>query len=208
MPTIVGGIVRLREYSIWLISPAYLHADMIRGPLRLRDHVATLSAYLDDYINPNNSMNQKEYSSKFTNYLISTCWRKMVRRIQSWQAMGFMYLANCISTEQLRVFGSHWNGFCTDDHGGPGDRTLMSFLSTLKDNLKRKLLLASHRTKPPLNYTEADFPLMFKVESAAIIFSKDTVVEFHKLTMAAFDGFAFSFMQLKKASNDLVSGID
>jgi hypothetical protein len=202
--------VGLCEYSIWLISPVYLHADMIRGPRRLRDHVATLSAYLDDYKNPNNSMNQKDYSFRFTNYLISTCWPKMVRRIQSWQAMGFMFLAKSISTELLQSFGTHRHCFPSDAGPGPGDRTLMDFLRTLKGPLKRKLLLASQRdtNHRPLNYTKADFPVMFRSETESIFFSKDTITEFHKLTMAAFDGFAYSFMQLKKAYRILVSGID
>jgi len=173
------------------------------GPRRLRDHVATLSAYLDDYKNAIDSANQGEYSFQFTNYLISTCWPKMVRRIQSWQAMGFMYLAKSISTEQLHIFGTDWDGFPTN--AGPGDRTLKTFLCSLKDGLKRKLLLASDRDKNyrALKYTEADFPLMFSGDTASIFFSKDSIVEFHKITMAAFDGFAYSFMRLKNESGKL-----
>jgi hypothetical protein len=76
--------VRLCEYSICLISTVYLLTltDMIRSPMPLRDHVATVC------LSPRHLFNkQLILFCKFTSYLISTCWPKMVRRIASWQAM-------------------------------------------------------------------------------------------------------------------------
>ena len=180
---------------------------MIRGPRPLRDHVATVTAYLNDYKHPHRTERELgEYSIYFTSYLISTCWPKMVRRIQSWQAMGFIYLLNSISVRQLEIFGWFWGGF----QAGPrhGDKTLRSFLLNLKPQLKR--LLASDRDENDrvLNYTEDDFPVMFRSDSLELIFSKKTISEFHRVTLAAFEGFAFTFMRLKRESRKLVSGID
>lgn len=181
---------------------------MIRGPRPLKDHVTTVSAYLDDYKSQTDRDKQGSDSVKFTNYLISTCWPKMVRRITSWQAIGFIFLTKNISTEQLYTFGRNWNRFSSG--AGPGDRTLAIFLGSLKDRLKRSLLLASDReiNDKTLNYTEDDFPVMFSPNCQALIFSKETTREFHKLTMAAFDGFAFTFIRLRKESDKLVGGID
>ena len=130
--------------------------DIIRP---LRDHVATVTAYLNDYKNPHRTERELgEYSIYFTSYLISTCWPKMVRQIQSWKAMGFIYLLNSISVRQLEIFGWFWGGF----QAGPchGDKMLRSFLLNLKPQLKRNLLLASDRDENDrvLNYTEDDFP--------------------------------------------------
>ena len=58
-----------------------------------------------------------------------------------------------------------------------------------------------------LNYTEDNFPVMFRSDSSELIFSKKTILEFHRITFAAFEGFAFTFMRLKRESRKLVSGI-
>lgn len=144
----------------------------------------------------------------FTNYLISTCWPKMVRRIASWQAMGFIFLlAGNISIEQLHAFGSIWDGFPSTL--GPGDKTLLDVLSSFSDKLKRRLLLASDRdvNYNSLKYTENDFPVMFGSGAPRLLFTQENIREFHKLTVAAFEGFAFTFLQLKKESRKLVGGI-
>jgi hypothetical protein len=203
----VGGTVRLCEHSICFISTVYSLTGMIRGPRPLKDHVATVAAYLNHYKlgGPNLELG----AIKFTSYLISTCWPKMVRRIESWQAMGFIYLLKTISIEQLEIFGWSWDGFQVE---GPshGDKTLEGFLLNLKPQLKRNLLLASDRDKNDimLNYTEVDFPVMFKSQSSGLSFSKENIAEFHKLTLAAFEGFAFTFIRLKGESKKLVGGID
>jgi hypothetical protein len=181
--------------------------DMIRGPRPLKDHVATVAAYLNDYKLGRADLGEE--SIKFTSYLISTCWPKMVKRIESWQAMGFIYLLKNISTKQLETFGWNWDGFQVE---GPrhGDKTLRSFLLQLKPQLKRNLFLASDRDKNDivLNYTEDDFPVMFRSFSSGLLFSKENIAEFHRLTLAAFEGFAFTFIRLKEESKKLVGGID
>lgn len=182
---------------------------MIRGPRPLKDHIATVAAYLNDYKLPGRTVRELGKDSiKFTSYLISTCWPKMVRRIESWQAMGFIYLLKIISAKQLETFGWNWDGFQVE---GPrhGDKTLKSFLLNLKPQLKRNLLLASDRNKNDivLKYTEDDFPVMFESDSSGLLFSKENIAEFHRLTLAAFKGFVYIFMQLKKEIGQLV-GID
>src|SRR5882762_7025974 len=74
---------------------------MIRGHGPLKDHVATLNAFLNDFKDLADIKKRGDKSLKFTNYLISTCWRKMVRRISSWQAMGFIFLLKSIRMDQI-----------------------------------------------------------------------------------------------------------
>ena len=121
--------------------------------------------------------------------------------------MGFIYLLNSISV-RIWVTTWFWGGFQAGPHHG--DKTLRSFLLNLKPQLKQNLLFASDRDENDrvLNYTEDDFPVMFRSDSLELIFSKKTILEFHRVTLAAFEGFAFTFMRLKRESRKLVSGID
>ena len=127
--------------------------------------------------------------------------------------MGFLYLLKEVPTDRLRNWNSY--NFISDDKLGPGDRTLLFFfrdISTINTlELKRHLLLASDRDEKynRLNYNEDDFPVMFSnTPSPKLLFSKENILEFHKLTIAAFEGFAFTFLQLKKEYQKLVGGID
>jgi hypothetical protein len=184
---------------------------MIRGPRPLRDHVLTVSAYLNDYKCQTDREKQHKYSSKFTCYIISTCWPKMVRRISSWQAMGFMFRHKSIYPENLQMFGQNWDGF--PSAVGPGDRTLIKFLEALrKDNLEQSLIYDQYVLACPDSEELSDFPLIFENVSSPDclqrpVFSRETIVEFHKLTISAFNGFASSLIKLKEASGKLV-GID
>ena len=178
----------------------------------MKNHVATVSAYLNEY-KMTNLVERTDISVRFSNYLISTCWPKMARRITSWQALGFIILLKELPIGQLLRFASTWGGFSSTS--GPGDKTLKTFLGSINDNLKRNLLLAEDRDIDDrrLGYREDDFPVMFKsspegLKPSELSFRKETVEEFHKLIITALDGFAFSFLRLKKKSNKLVGGID
>lgn len=184
--------------------------DMIRGPRPLKDHVATVSAYLNDYKTQTDVGAQSENSGKFTYYLISTCWPKMLRRITSWQAMGFMYLIRRIPLHDLHTYGQTWEDFPVTS--GPGDRSLVSFLKAIREDngLKQNVLLdhcdpsdlcdQSHVSQflNNLDVGSAGAPL-------APVFSKETVLEFHKLTIAAFNGYKSTFTELDEAYTNLVS---
>lgn len=169
------------------------------GPRPLRDHVATVSAYLNDCKSQTDPDIQRLNSTKFTSYLISTCWPKITRRILSWQAMGFMFLTQSFLDEALSIRGLDWPDFPTTI--GPGDQTLIVFLKALDDNLKQNLIF-DHCT----GSTASHFPLIFNNVSSSSptpTFSRETLQEFHKLTIAAFSGFASTFIQLKEKSDKM-----
>ena len=175
---------------------------MIRGPRPLRDHVVTLNAYLNYYKNQIDPVIQSQDSSKFTCYLISTCWEKMVRWIMSWQAK---YTINHIMPLKLSSLESHQQMFPSTV--GPGAKTLMTLLCTLAQDINMTENVILHHCK---DSKLSNFSLIFentKSKTPTPVFSRDTILGFHKLTIAAFNGFAATFLQLKKANSKKLVGI-
>jgi hypothetical protein len=191
---------------------------MIRGRRPLRDHVATVSGYLNHYKSETESESQGRNSQYFTNYLLSTCWEKVTRKFKSWQAKGFLFLSQSINPDVLEKYVAQMN----DDPltVGPGDRTLARFLKSLRAEEKMGLIF-DHLLDYDKDFTEeletrrhdprdSDLlPLIFAIvknsesDSLEPIFSKTTALEFHKLTIAAFYGFAFIFMQIEATNQEL-----
>jgi len=119
--------------------------------------------------------------------------------------MGFLMLLNAYRLpvkpgwERVRTF----EGFPSTL--GPGDQTLLAFLRSLLDaeeEDKIKAVLLDHYPDSKLS----DFKQIFEIvkrtmtvtNSTSPILSKETFVEFHKLTVAAFMGFAYTFICLSK----------
>ena len=88
---------------------------------------------------------------------------------------------------------------------GQGDRTLTVFLKSLDNSMKKFII---YDFCPEDGSGLDKFPLIFKninSDSLRPIFSRETANEFHKLTIAAFEGFATTFIQIKKTANEMVS---
>ena len=194
--------------------------DMTRGDVPLIKHVTTVSDYLNDYKSQTDGKTQDDYSRKFSYYLLSTCWKKIVKRITSWQAMGFIHFLTTILPKELERRGQAWGGFPTGI--GLGDKTLMdvlhkshehhlipslilnhipssqdhagSFRATGIQNLIDISVSASKESKPDSESKLAPAPL----------FSKNTILEFHHLVVGAFGGFAKAFLQIKAEYSKLV----
>ena len=120
--------------------------------------------------------------------------------------MGFIFLLNNLSIEELQTYAEIWDDF--PSVVGPGDRRLYGFLGVLaKDGMKQDVIFNHYRDSES---EPSELPQIFdgvSSKSPAPIFSKETTLEFHKLTVAAFNGFAYTFMQLK-AEMKLMVGID
>jgi hypothetical protein len=183
--------------------------DMTRGPRPLIDHTTTVSAYLNDYKSQTDSKIQDDYSQRFTCYLLSTCWQKIVRRIKSWQAMGFIRFLTTVPLEELQCQGQAWDQF--PSHVGPGDRTLMALLCRVSesDRTVQSFLLDHIETSSHLSSSDIkDFLTICSSESskpsALLFFSNKTILEFHGLVIAAFRGFARAFLQIEYEYSNLV----
>lgn len=118
----------------------------------------------------------------------------------------------------------NWERVCTFEDFpstlGPGDQTLISFLHLVlssKEDMMQRVILDHSLTTSKLE--RSDFKQILEIVERNVtvtktgtgktspILSKETFVEFHNLTLAAFKGFAYTFQRLGKAIKDLV-GID
>ena len=100
----------------------------------MKDYVTTVSAYLTDYKSQTDRRIQDEYSRKFTCYILSTCWRKIFKRITSWQVTAFICWLDFIPPSKLKSLYKNCHG---PSHIKRGDKTLMDFLrrAQIKDNV-------------------------------------------------------------------------
>jgi hypothetical protein len=168
-----------------------------------------VGAYLTDYKSQTDSKMQDEYSRKFSCYLLSTCWKKIVRRIKSWQAAGFIRFLDNIPPSVIGEQGEKWDQFpsCIKT----GDKTLMDFLRHASAQTKN-----AQMEKPPIQSLLLDYILssdLSKVNDllsisrskSAPLFSKKTVGGFHALVTGALKGFAYVFLQISIEYAKLVS---
>lgn len=166
---------------------------MTRGPNSLSDHVATLSAYLNDYKKTTDPKIQDDYSRKLNCYLLSACWKKIFKRISSWRATGFIRFLAYIQVDELRTQGEQWGQF--PSHTQPGDKTLISLLMHSQPDQplfkEMQSLLNASRLKS-------------SAESSPPPFSEDTILEFHALAIAIFTGFARAFKEIQFEFSKLV----
>jgi hypothetical protein len=174
---------------------------MTRGSGPLINHVTTVSAYLNDYKSQTDPKKQDVYSRKFTSYLLSTCWEKIVRRIKSWQAMGFVHILTNIIPTELEDRGRGWEQFPSCDRAG--DKTLKDFLRhchTARPELIESLILDNI----PSSLGRDISGLLAVIDTGRPLFSRETIREFHCLVTSAFTGFAVAFLRIKKYYSRLV----
>jgi len=173
--------------------------DMTRGPIPLADHIATVSAYFTDHKSQTEPKTQDDYSKKFTCYLLSTCWKKIVRRIKSWRALGFIRFLTNTRPKDLQFLGKAWDRFPSDIE--PGDKTLMRFLQACeKEKDLIKSLILDHI---PFSL-EIEKLLSISRSRSSALFSKETIPEFHGLVIGAFRGFLGAFLGIKREYKELV----
>ena len=202
------GMAYTCEVSQAILSHPPTHpsvVDIIRGPSSLSDHAATVCAYLIDY--KRNPTCRTKYSRNFTGYLLTSCWKKMLRRITSWQAMGFIYT---LSLKDCLAMVRDWTGFPTEP--GPGDRTLITLLRGF-DLVSIRTLLGQHLTDSiaPGGSKESSLANIWSIcqsgSPSTLLFSRETALDFHDLVLAVFKAFTASMIRLSIQHDKLV-GVD
>jgi hypothetical protein len=177
---------------------------MTRGPRPLNDHIRTVNAYLNCYQSERDLALRDRYSQSFSCYLLSTCWKKIVRRVKSWQAMGFIhFLSVLVPFADLDLKGNKWDGF--PSRIGRGDKSLREFLGRVSLNPETmKTLLLDHIS--PEYQSQINKPLseFVSIDNKSLLFSKDSVKEFHCLVIGAFCGFTRAFLRIHDKYSQLV----
>ena len=165
-----------------------------------------MSAYLTDYKSQTDPKIRDDYSRKFTCYLLSTCWRKILRRIKSWQATGFIHFLNLIPLSSIKD-GRKWDRFpsCIET----GDKTLKDFLGHAQ-SAKYEVpaihsLLFAYIPHPYLPDVKQFLSVRCSKSSSEPLFSMETIAGFHGLVVGAFKGFAYTFLQIRDKYVKLVS---
>ena len=171
------------------------HAHLISDKrISLASHAKTVSSYLSDY-KAASPHNQEIYARHFFSYIISACWRKMLNRISSWPAVGFIFhLTSALSSvnghldKAIECFA--WD--LLTEQKGPGDRTLVR---ELKDNSELLSKVMSFGLSHFPEFQSSMDNLMSAVRTAEVnqtyaIYSRSTAREFHCLLTAVMLGFA------------------
>ena len=149
-----------------------------------------------------------DYSRKFGCYLLSTCWQKIVRKVGSWQVMGFIYFLNGIS---LREFQELKLLKTLPSKIGPGDKTLITFLRHASVNEGNRVpviqsLLLDNIPSTERSEVERLIATVTSCPNSSVpLFSRETGPEFHSLVIGVFKSFARAFLQIKKRYEKLVS---
>jgi hypothetical protein len=167
--------------------------------------VATLAAYLDHYGKLTNSEEQAEISYNFGCYLLSTSWKKIWRRITSWQTMGFIRALNRVD---MNDFEDSLEDHKFSSMTGIGDKSLDDILSHKEFTDTVAHLFFSHIPPEHTPHIQA-FLSGFRPpdKRKPPFFSKKTALGFHRFTIATFQGLARSLMQLSDIDSKLVGGI-
>ena len=155
--------------------PAWLISDNREVPLR--DHIATVTGYLNDY-RKSSAKNRKGYSSIFSDYLTSVCWRKNHRRINHPATISLIAKLDCASdlvwdaVDLSKVLPSKPDNSLAERfhnlHQGGRIREIMRFLRSREHSDEFPELL--DRCKPG--------------GSRVLVCSKHTIKEFHDLFIA------------------------
>ena len=148
-----------------------------------------------------------KYWSGWAGRTLEHAGKKIVRRVKSWQAMGFIhFLTVIIPLANLDLKGKKWDGFSSCI--GRGDKLLREFLDRVSSNQETmKTLLLDHI---PPEYQSQIKPLSQflsignKSSTESVLFSKDSVKEFHCLVIGAFCGFTRAFLRIHDKYSQLV----
>lgn len=182
---------------------------MTRDPIPLISHAETVTAYLEDYKSQPQAM-QNIFSRKFTCYLLSACWEKVVRKIKSWQTKAFLHFLSDTRPADVEVLAMGWMPFPSSI--GPGDKSLMDFISQSRKSMKPEgfdaLFFGQFPPKSdgfPTNINKLlDICDLSFSGKSVLLFSESTVLEFHALVVSAFLGFARAFLNIKECYSKLV----
>lgn len=151
----------------------------------------TLASYLNAYRKAEKNI-QATYSRAFFQYILTTCWPKMYRRITTWTAVGFIFRLNALVDGFDHKVQESW-GEVTDPALGPGDRSLRQLLRQL-DGVQ-----VVHSIMRSGSYTfQSPENLMAAIWGSGAIYKKETALEFHVLVCSTFINYAMALARVKK----------
>jgi len=172
------------------------------------NHVATVQDYLNWYRGVKNDTERRDGSTWFGEYIISSCWHKMERRIGHWAAVGLMY-----NLSQLTGSLS----FLTVNDEAPAtkrpDFKLSMYLKSMGNGESLAKILAFFEYVIPSDAILPDLSKGGSTKSKIVLpclqrlchersynlYNKETAIEFHHLLVATMLCYARSLRRLRNA---------
>jgi hypothetical protein len=162
--------------------------------------VATVRDYLGWYRSAN-AEQRTEGSTKFAEYIVSACWKKMEWRIGHWASVGLMYCLSEVKLDQKRV--SHqWQIKREVLATKKSDIKLSLYLQAMMRNESLEMVLSYYEYDIPFNAT---IPPKDDITQAKIVlpglqrlcvtdprdlYNDTTAIEFHHLLVATMLSYA------------------
>jgi hypothetical protein len=170
----------------------------------MKDHVATVCAYLNDYRCETDIGERSKLSDLFSAYLLSLCWQKMHARVMSWPVIGLIWNMRILLDSDAPVLEKRGDDYAWSTHvPGPGDRSLAEFLaSNIFDRLVQDVADATHGTIHTLltavRMVPEDKPEM---QFTVGFYTKETFMDFHRLLVGCLMRYATTLRRLKRLTN-------
>lgn len=156
----------------------------VSSPEGLADHAETIADYLYDYGKDQGQRNKN--STLFFEYLLSACWEKLYRRFSSWQGLGLIMKFE----KHVHLLEKHLELTPSEDFmkRGPGDRTLVNFLSLNQDIFDSAIKDAHPRGKPELEKFRDAVVYASRTGNDDLndLYTRETALGFHYLAYSAF----------------------
>jgi hypothetical protein len=181
---------------------------LITNRISFGSHVKTVRDYLDWYRKNNDTKKRSEASSKFSEYLISACWRKMARRIGHWGSVGLIYNLTHVNHHSLVRCAAQLNPLTIAKNS---DFKLSMYLRDMEKTIVLETVLSFHKYDIP---SDAILPSKDDSTKAKIVlpclqrlchgddpcslYNKETVLEFHHLLVATMLYYARNLRQLRQ----------
>ncbi|KAM6490946.1 hypothetical protein JOM56_010248 [Amanita muscaria] len=189
--------------SVWeeIVKKPWCKLDGTRRGVSLANHIKTLCDYFQSYQDCGQNGNLRAgVFQKATIYLISSSWRKMLRRISHWSSHGFIMSLE-IDIPQLHSSYEDFHKNMPPDffiYQKPDKTLARLFLESSEDDIAK--IVNNHPHFPGVSPELPNLRKAFRdVESATQTtgYTADSYVEFHQLLLAILFGYEKALNNLK-----------
>jgi hypothetical protein len=182
----------------------FAHYLGCRRPDPLQDHIATLVDYCNDPGVRNTPKGNSSYFMAFSLYIISSCWKKMWRRVSRWSSQGFVYALARLKDGAIQAA---YNAYTTKEdphYSAQRDSPLVQLVTSMDFGALQAIM--SHYRHPGQDGPKSPNDLLFSTFNKAKggevdrIYKQDTCIAFHHLLIAVLLAYSDLLWELKGIS--------
>jgi hypothetical protein len=209
----------------FLLLIIYNSIPNMRG---LEDHVATLTDYINAYSHASTLKAKDDIFKNFSQHIVTRCWPKMWRRIDSWISKGIIYMLINIPEATIRYAFSKYQklpqegskrtdyGFSTTftqmvkhglvkeilkAHPSPGGKLdhLTAVLAKAVKSEEKKQKQKEKEERKGGRKVEAEAEAEAEAEEPIILYNAQTCTEFHKFLVAILCAYGYALAEFSKS---------